>query len=64
MKTNNYLEEYRGFKIGDIVRNIHRVDTLQRCEIVEILESRLPLILVIENNEEHFIPVMDMKFSI
>lgn len=56
------LQEYKGFKVGDKVKNKWMEKTLQNCEIVKIRENRLPLIDVIdENGESHFIPYMDMK---
>jgi len=55
------MEEYKGFKLGDKVKNKHREKTVQNCEIIEISEKRLPLIKVIENGEEHFIPYMDLQ---
>jgi hypothetical protein len=56
------MDEYKGFKVGDRVKNKHREKTLQNCEIIEISEKRLPNILVIgEDGEEHIIPYMDMQ---
>ena len=56
------LQEYKGFKVGDKVKNKWREKTLQNCEIIEIRENRLPLIDVIdENGERRFIPHMDMQ---
>lgn len=56
------MNEYKGFKVGDKVKNKWRENTLQNCEIIEITEKRLPIILVIaEDGEEHIIPYMDME---
>ena len=56
------MDEYKGFKVGDKVKNKWRENTLQNCEIIEISEKRLPNILVIaEDGEEHIIPYMDME---
>lgn len=56
------MDEYKGFKVGDKVRNKYREKTLQNCEIIEINEKKLPIIFVIaEDGEEHIIPYMDME---
>jgi len=62
IKTTNNMEEYKGLKLGDKVKNKWREKTLQNCKIIEISENRLPLIKVIaEDGEEHFIPYMDIQ---
>jgi len=55
------MNEYKGFKIGDIVRHKFRETKYQNCEIIKISENRLPLIKVIEDGVESELPWMDLE---
>jgi hypothetical protein len=54
------MTEYKGFKIGDIVKHRFRETIYQNCKIVKINESRLPLISVVECGVKSELPWMDL----